>query len=46
MSDRGITLMDVSRQADGTVAIGSARTAQQGQARDLASRPRRRRGIP
>jgi circadian clock protein KaiC len=46
MSDRGITLVDVSRQADGTVAIGSARAAQQGQARDLASRPRRRRGVP
>jgi circadian clock protein KaiC len=31
MSDRGISLVDVSRRADGSVAIGSARGAQQRQ---------------
>jgi len=31
MTDRGITLVDVSRRADGSVAIGSARGAQQQQ---------------
>ncbi len=33
MTDRGITLVDISRRADGSVAIGAARGAQQEQAR-------------
>jgi circadian clock protein KaiC len=45
MTDRGVTLMDISRQVDGTVAIGSARTAQQHQARNRASTPTWRSGV-
>jgi len=45
MTDRGIILVDVSRRADGSVAIGSARGAQQQQARAGDQRPSRRRGV-
>src|SRR4029077_4537877 len=40
MSDRGIALVDISRRADGSVAIGAARDVQQQQAR--AGDPRAR----
>jgi circadian clock protein KaiC len=45
MTDRGIMLVDVSRRADGSVAIGSARGAQQKQARGGHSKPSRRRRV-
>ena len=45
MSDRGITLVDVSRGADGSVAIGSTRGAQQHQAHAGRPTPRRRRTV-
>ncbi|HJQ64853.1 MAG TPA: circadian clock protein KaiC, partial [Gemmatimonadales bacterium] len=38
MTNTGITLVDISRRADGSVAIGSARGAQQGAGRNKASR--------
>ena len=41
MTDRGITLVDVSRRADGSVAIGSARGAHEQQARAGDPKPRR-----
>lgn len=41
MTVHGITLVDVSRRADGTVAIGSARGAQQQPARAGNSKPQR-----
>ena len=44
MTDRGIALVDVSRRADGSVAIGSARGAQQQPARADNPKPSRRRG--
>ncbi len=44
MSNRGITLVDVSRRVDGTVAIGSARGAQQEQATAGRKKASRRRG--
>jgi circadian clock protein KaiC len=43
MTDHGIMLIDVSRRADGSVAIGSARGAQQQPARVGNSKPQRRR---
>ena len=43
MTDHGITLVDVSRRADGTVAIGSARGAQEQLTRVGEPRRRRRR---
>jgi circadian clock protein KaiC len=45
MTDRGIMLLDVSRRADGSVAIGSARGAQQRQARAGDPTPSRRRRV-
>jgi circadian clock protein KaiC len=42
MTDRGIALVDVSRSADGSVAIGSARGAQEEQVR--AGDPKTSRG--
>jgi circadian clock protein KaiC len=42
MTDHGVTLVDISRQADGTVAIGSARGAQDRLPRPGEPRPRRR----
>ena len=45
MTDDGITLVDVSRRADGSVAIGSARGAQQQQAGAGTPKPGRRRRI-
>ena len=45
MTDRGFMLVDVSRRADGSVAIGSARGAQQKQARGGHSKPSRRRRV-
>jgi len=42
MTDRGITLVDVSRRADGSVAIGSARNAQQQASPHLLALGRRR----
>jgi circadian clock protein KaiC len=42
MTDRGITLVEVSRRADGSVAIGSARGAQQHQAPASDPKPSRR----
>jgi circadian clock protein KaiC len=44
MTDRGIALVDVSRRADGSVAIGSARSAQQLDVRGGGPKPRRTRG--
>jgi circadian clock protein KaiC len=41
MTDRGITLVDVSRRADGSVAIGSARGAQQRQTGAAKPKPGR-----
>jgi circadian clock protein KaiC len=41
MTDHGVTLVDVSRRPDGSVAIGSARGAQQQEARTGSSKPRR-----
>jgi len=41
MTDRGVTLVDVSRRADGSVAIGSARGAQQQPTRAGAPQPGR-----
>jgi circadian clock protein KaiC len=38
MTDHGVTLVDVSRRADGSVAIGSARGAQQQQVRAGSSK--------
>ncbi|HEX9705725.1 MAG TPA: circadian clock protein KaiC [Gemmatimonadales bacterium] len=43
MTDRGFTLVDVSRRADGSVAIGSARGAQEKQAPARDAKPRRKR---
>jgi circadian clock protein KaiC len=45
MTDRGIMLVDVSRRADGSVAIGSARGAHQQQARGGAPKPSRGRRV-
>jgi circadian clock protein KaiC len=45
MTDDGITLLDVNRRADGSVAIGSARGAQQRQARPTNPKPSRRRKV-
>jgi circadian clock protein KaiC len=45
MSDRGIMLVDVSRRADGSVAIGSARGAQQRRAPAGDPKPSRRRRV-
>jgi circadian clock protein KaiC len=45
MTDSGIKLVDVSRRADGSVAVGSARGAQQQQARAGAPKPSRRPGL-
>jgi circadian clock protein KaiC len=45
MTDRGIILVDVSRRADGSVAVGSARGAQQRQARAADPKPSRRRRV-
>jgi circadian clock protein KaiC len=45
MTDDGIRLVDISRRADGSVAIGSVRGAQQPQARAGDPKPRRRRGV-
>jgi circadian clock protein KaiC len=45
MSNEGLTLVDVSRRADGSVAIGSARGAQQQQARAGALKASRRRTV-
>ena len=42
MTDRGITLVEVSRRADGSVAIGSARNAQQQASPHLLALGRRR----
>lgn len=44
MTNRGIALLDVSRRADGSVAIGSARSAQQYDSRNRDPQPRRKRG--
>jgi len=44
MTDRGIALVDVSRRADGRVAIGSARSAQQLDVGGGDAKPRRTRG--
>ena len=44
LTDGGFTLMDVSRRADGSVAIGSARGAQLQQAPRLTPKSSRRRG--
>ena len=41
MTDHGVTLVDISRRADGSVAIGSARGAEQQQVRVGSSKPRR-----
>jgi circadian clock protein KaiC len=43
MTDRGITLVEVSRRADGSVAIGSARGARQQEGRAGDPKPSRRR---
>jgi circadian clock protein KaiC len=43
MNDHGMNLVDVSRAADGSVAIGSARGAQQRVAQSADARPARRR---
>ena len=45
MTDDGIRLVDISRRADGSVAIGSVRGAQQPQARAGHPKPRRRRRV-
>lgn len=45
MTDHGITLVEVSRRADGSVAIGSARGAQQQEARAGDPKPSRRRRV-
>jgi len=45
MTDRGITLVDVSRRADGSVSIGSARTAQEEQPGAGDPKPSRRRTV-
>jgi circadian clock protein KaiC len=45
MTDDGIRLVDISRRADGSVAIGSVRGAQQPQARGGDLKPSRRRRI-
>ena len=45
MTAGGITLVDISRRADGSVAIGSARGAQQQPARAGGRRPRRKRRV-
>jgi len=42
MTGRGIVLLDVSRRADGSVAIGSARSARQGVTRHRRPKPSRR----
>ena len=44
MTDNGFTLVDVSRRADGSVTIGSARGAQQSQPPAGDPKPPRRRG--
>ena len=44
MTDHGITLVDISRRADGSVAIGSARDAR-GSGRSDDPKPRRRRKV-
>ena len=45
MTDRGVVLLDVSRRADGSVAIGAARDARQPPAPGSDPKPRRRRGV-
>jgi len=45
MTDSGITLLAVRRRADGSVAIGSARTVRQQQAPAGAAKPSRRRRV-
>jgi circadian clock protein KaiC len=45
MTNRGVMLVDVSRRADGSVAIGSARDARQQAAPGSDPKPRRRRGV-
>jgi circadian clock protein KaiC len=45
ITDRGVLLVDVSRRADGSVAIGSARGAQQEDARAGDPKPSRGRGV-
>jgi circadian clock protein KaiC len=45
MTNRGVMLVDVSRRADGSVAIGAARDARQQQAPGADPKPRRRRGV-
>jgi circadian clock protein KaiC len=45
MTDNGIKLVEVSRRADGSVAVGSARGAQQQQARARRPKPSRRRRV-
>jgi len=44
MSEHGVTLVDVSRRADGSVAIGSARGAEQRHVPAGPAKPSRRRG--
>jgi circadian clock protein KaiC len=43
MTDRGIQLLDVTRRADGSVAIGSARSSQQQRPPALHRKPSTRR---
>jgi circadian clock protein KaiC len=45
MTDDGIRLVDISRRADGSVAIGSVRGAQQPPARSADRKPNRRRRV-
>jgi hypothetical protein len=45
MTDNGLTLVDVSRRTDGTVAIGSARGAQEPPTPAGGPEARRRRGV-
>jgi circadian clock protein KaiC len=45
MTDHGVMLVDVSRRVDGSVAVGSARDAQQQQARADDPKPSRRRKV-
>jgi hypothetical protein len=45
MTDNGLTLVDVSRRADGTVAIGSARGAHERQMPAGDPKARRRGGV-
>jgi circadian clock protein KaiC len=45
ITENGLTLVDVSRRADGTVAIGSARGAQERPTPAGDPKPRRRSGV-